>query len=100
MEFNEAKKQYFYDQQTYFTSMVGVDVLTLEAHALSEAMSIALPINITDTWRAYFISKGYTYVTNSNLTDTWYKFLGDEGFTQKNLRGRMKAFYVDGSVNL
>ncbi len=98
--FNDAKKEYYYTQQTKYTSKVGVDTLTLEAQALAEALSISTPLNIVDTWRAYFISKGYTAANQKNLTDTWYEFLGDNGFTQKSLRGRLKAFYVDGSVNL
>jgi len=96
--FNDCKRDYFKSQQTTYSTPK--QTLDYEGAALAEALGVSLPINITDSWRAYFFSKGYTAAYSTNLSDLWYTFLTDNGYNQKSLRGKLKAFYEEGSVNL
>jgi hypothetical protein len=91
-EFNTAKRDYFYSQQTLLP--LTSNVYDLEKQALSEALSEQV-INVTDSWHKYFTSKGFTQL---NLSDKWYAYLGSLGFTG-SLRDRLKQFY-ESEVNL
>ena len=97
-EFNTAKREYFYSQQTRLP--ITSNVYDLERQALSEKLSITLltKFDILQAWRVYFNSEGISNSYTRNLSDLWYEWLGTKGFTG-SLRDRQRQFYNSG-VNL
>jgi len=97
-EFNTSKRDYFKTQQSIITSNNTAD---LEQAVLATKLSKALNlVNVPSDWRYYFRAHGYTDAFTTNLSALWYRWLVEKGFNQRSLRGKLKAFYDDGTVNL
>jgi len=97
-EFNTSKRDYLKTQQSIITSN---NIYDLEQAVLAEKLSKALNLtNVPSDWRQYFLAYGYADAYTTNLTALWYRWLVEKGFTQRSLRGKLKAFYDDGTVNL
>jgi len=97
-EFNTSKRDYLKTQQSLITSNNTYD---LEQAVLAEKLSKSIgSTNVPSDWRQYFLEYGYTDAYTVNLTTLWWRWLTEKGFTQNNLRGKFKAFYDSGAVNL
>ena len=97
-EFNTSKRDYLKTQQSIITSDNTYD---LEQAVLAEKLSKSLgSVNVPSDWRIYFRNYGYTDAYTVHLTSLWFRWLTEKGFTQRCLRGKLKAFYDDGTVNL
>jgi hypothetical protein len=97
-EFNTSKRDYFKTQQSIITSN---NIYDLEQAVLATKLSKALNlVNVPSDWRNYFYAYGYTDAFATHLTALWFRWLTEKGFTQGSLRGKFKAFYDDGTVDL
>jgi hypothetical protein len=95
-DFNTAKRDYFYGQQSLYP--ITYNIYDLEKQALSEALGETV-VNVTDSWRKWFsVEAGYSDAYTANLSDLWYRWLGEQGFIG-SLRDRQKAFY-ESTINL